>query len=264
MFSRIYGKCIGIDIPVPWSLLGNGIKSVNLLRIRYQLPIWMRTLMRDLFTEECFDKLKTHQLLWNKMLKNWTRTHTHKQTKVLSCSMAACAFLEKNKRPFKLFMLHVSLTTFQPFHLVPTAKALHWEYCHCCFHHGSHWCDRWSCRWCDHRWVLWWQALLLRKNRWHQWADKTKCHRWILRSVLHASQGISFGGLCPSIMLFLCGKGSVGFMGGVKLLKVNMIQILRMRLGDVITPKWVVCERLWLLAKARRGTQHNWHLKTAI
>ena len=88
--------------------------------------------------------------------------NTHKQRKVLSCSMAACAFLEKNKTPFKLFMLHVSLTTFQPFHLVPTAKALHWEYCHCCFHHGSHWCDRWSCRWCDRRWVLWWQALLLR------------------------------------------------------------------------------------------------------
>ena len=29
---------VGKYIPVPWSLLGNGIKSVNLLRIRYQLP----------------------------------------------------------------------------------------------------------------------------------------------------------------------------------------------------------------------------------
>ena len=102
-----------------------------------------------------------------------THKNTHKQTKVLSCSMAACAFLEKNKTPFKLFMLHVSLTTFQALHLVPTAKALHWEYCHCCFHHGSHWCDRWSCRWCDHRWVLWWQALLLRTH-WERTDGLTK------------------------------------------------------------------------------------------
>ena len=38
LFSRIFSVHVGIYIPVAWSLLGNGIKSVNLLRIKYQLP----------------------------------------------------------------------------------------------------------------------------------------------------------------------------------------------------------------------------------
>ena len=67
-------------------------------------PLWMRTWMRYLFTDECFDKLKTHQLYFETTcwkIGHERIPHTHKQTKVLSCSMAACAFLEKKQKAFQ-------------------------------------------------------------------------------------------------------------------------------------------------------------------